>query len=249
MPYRNNFLHPVHIVSTRYIFLVRHGQNDHTSPPPDRSGGGLTAIGRQQAAATAERLAALLSPLRNETPANEGLPPAGAPGCIHTSTLRRARQTAEIIGARFLDTPLEISQDLEECIPYLPQKYLKWRRSLPETEDVPVPDTTDLAFWHSRIPAHASWAWVESGVVRAKRCFTKYFLPARSAPEVEIIVSHGNMIRYLICRAMGVPARCWVDLDIRNCGIAEVRINALQGCRVYSHNDTGHLPVHLHTFI
>ena len=86
-------------------------------------------------------------------------------------------------------------------------------------------------------------------MVRAKRCFTKYFLPARSDQEVEIIVSHGNMIRYLICRAMGVPARCWVDLDIRNCSIAEVRISVDGGRRVYSHNDTGHLPVHLHTFI
>jgi broad specificity phosphatase PhoE len=236
-------------VNTRFIFLVRHGQNDHSTPPPDEYGGGLTSIGRQQATATADRLASLLSVHRSETHANEGLPPAGEPDIIRTSTLRRARQTAEVIASRFSSAAVDVSPVLEECIPFLPDSYLIWRYSQTSSENIPAPQDSQLNFWHALIPKNADWRWVEAGLLRSKQAYLKYFVPAQSEHQVEIIVSHGNMIRYLLCCALGVPERFWVNLDIRNCGISEVRIDTQGNCRVYSHNDTGHLPVALQTFI
>jgi probable phosphoglycerate mutase len=77
------------------VLLVRHGESDHTLRGPE----GLTPLGRQQAAAVAERLAA------------EG------PAAVYSSTEVRAIETAAVIAERL---GVGVTQDCGLCTWHTP---------------------------------------------------------------------------------------------------------------------------------
>ena len=137
---------------------------------------------------------------------------------LYSSDLRRAVQTAEIIHKAMGDVAYSVDTGLREC--YLPAPSLK---------DVPLEA-------------------IKAGEEHAAAAFARYFLPAQERDEVEIVVSHGNLIRYLIARALGQPAESWIRLRTLNCGISEVHVESDGQIWVVSYNDVGHLPEHLVTY-
>jgi broad specificity phosphatase PhoE len=86
---------------------------------------------------------------------------------------------------------------------------------------------------------------LEAGEKRALAAFEK-FLSARTRLTNEIIVSHGNVIRYWTARVLGCSDR-WFRLRTHNCGVTELEINSAGSMWVVSYNDVGHLPAHLIT--
>jgi probable phosphoglycerate mutase len=89
-------------MAQRFLYLVRHGQYARDDTLPGDPDGSLTALGREQAALVAERLAAL---------------PVAA---IHHSDLRRATETAAIIATRLPGATLRPSPLLRERVPAIP---------------------------------------------------------------------------------------------------------------------------------
>lgn len=82
--------------------------------------------------------------------------------------------------------------------------------------------------------------------LRAERAFARFFRPTRK-DRIELYVCHGNLIRYLVCRAMGVPAVRWMRLVSHNCGVTTIVVRATGAVRVVSYNQTAHLPPRLVT--
>ena len=62
-------------------------------------------------------------------------------------------------------------------------------------------------------------------------------------------MTHGNLLRYLVCRALDLPPERWTNFEINNCGITEILIEHDGRMQLVSHNDTGHLPSYLKTFL
>ncbi|PIV81531.1 hypothetical protein COW53_03865 [bacterium CG17_big_fil_post_rev_8_21_14_2_50_64_8] len=93
---------PSHDDPTRTLWLIRHGEYDHGVDAPDE--GDLVALGRQQARLLAARLS--------------GYPVSFT--SLQTSTMARARETAEILAARFPDLTLQTFDDIRECTPTIP---------------------------------------------------------------------------------------------------------------------------------
>jgi serine/threonine-protein phosphatase PGAM5 len=143
---------------------------------------------------------------------------------IYSSTLRRATETAEIIAWEFPDIPLQRSQGLWECYPCIP----------------PIPVYIEH---FAQIPAEE----IAQGQQQAEKAFDKYFKRARGKDKHEILISHGNLIRYLVCRVLEVQPEAWGSMDICNCGISTVLIKSDDRRILVSHNDVGHLPTHLIT--
>ncbi len=85
----------------RTIVLIRHGEYEHDHDCDEDVGCGLVALGRQQARLAADRLKAM--PITFTS--------------IQASAMTRARQTGEIIAARFPDLELAIHRDIRECTP------------------------------------------------------------------------------------------------------------------------------------
>ena len=135
---------------------------------------------------------------------------------IYSSDLPRALQTAEIIRGAIKNVEYEIDAGLRECL-------------------LPIPSL-------SNVPLEVQ----KAGEQHATAAFAKYMRPAEQKEEIEIVVSHGNLIRYLIARALGQADR-WIRFRTLNCGISEVHVES-DGIWVVSYNDVGHLPAHLVTY-
>lgn len=194
-------------MGTRTLYLVRHGQQAATRDPgaeEDNLGTGLTRLGIQQARAVARRL--------QEVPLS----------MIHTSTLRRAAQTARAIAAAWPNVPVTATDDLWEAMPAVP---------------VGVP--TGLAASFSR--------QVGEDAARIRAAFTTYFQPSADVDLNEVIVCHGNLIRYFACRVLHVPAAAWASMMIHHCGLTVIKIEEDGRRFLVSHNDVGHLPPELRT--
>ncbi|WP_413576685.1 histidine phosphatase family protein [Bdellovibrio sp. HCB290] len=82
------------------------------------------------------------------------------------------------------------------------------------------------------------------------RAFTKYFKATRK-DSVEVLICHGNVIRYLVCKVLGINTLAWRTMDIKQCGITIVEIRSKGTNRrvLISHNEVGHIPKDLRTFL
>ena len=79
--------------------------------------------------------------------------------------------------------------------------------------------------------------------------FEKYFTFSKKE-STQLIVCHGNVMRYLVCKALGIPTLKWMRLGIKHGGISIIQLNAkTKVMSVMSHNDVGHIPVQHQTFI
>ena len=151
---------------------------------------------------------------------------------IHTSSMSRAAETARIINANFYKVPLRQDNLLRECVPTVPPRleahYSDYARSSPD-------------FSMADVLAHR---------IQADDAFTRYFKPPpqnAANDGHELIICHGNIIRYFISRAMDAPADSWANLFMLNCGISVVRIDDHGLMTVMTHNNVEHLPAHLRT--
>ena len=66
--------------------------------------------------------------------------------------------------------------------------------------------------------------------------------------EFEIIVGHGNVIRYMFCRSVQLPPEAWLRYSILNCSITYlvIRPNGIVSARMLG--DIGHMPYDHYTF-
>ncbi|CAL8128509.1 unnamed protein product [Orchesella dallaii] len=85
---------------------------------------------------------------------------------------------------------------------------------------------------------------------RIEATFRKYFHradPDQEEDSFEIIVSHSNVIRYCVCRALQVPGEAWHRLSLNNCSITFLSILPNGRVILRALGDSGHMPVDLHT--
>lgn len=85
--------------------------------------------------------------------------------------------------------------------------------------------------------------------MQADRAFKKYFTFSKTKRTV-LLVCHGNIIRYLVCKSLGIDTDSWTKFDIKQCGITIVELNSKDNSiKVIGHNDVGHIPIEMQTFI
>ena len=180
------------------LYLIRHGDYDSDDRRDSDAGKALNPLGREQARLVGERLAAL--PVTFDS--------------LHASSMRRARETAEIVSG-LLDLPVQLATDIRECTP------TAWR------EDIRAKlDPREAAACEAQLEA----------------AFAHYFEPSPERDSREILVCHGNVIRYLVCRALGVDTQAWGGMTIANCSITVIEVRPDGDLRLVAFDDVGHLP-------
>ena len=179
------------------LILVRHAE-----PEEDARGRcygsldvGLSAAGREHA----ERLAAALAGL--------------GPVAVHTSPRRRARETAEPIGAACGLEPV-VDRDLREIDfgDFEGRTYEEIERSEPELFRVWMETPTLVCF-----PGGESYADLKA---RAARAIERARAAHPGGPVV--VVSHGGPIRAALAAWLDLPDEAIFRLDQRYCGITLV---------------------------
>ncbi len=86
-----------------------------------------------------------------------------------------------------------------------------------------------------------------NGSRRADRAFAYYFKPARGSDKLDVVVCHGNLIRALFCRAMGVPPEYWLSMMPTHAGITVIGVESSRRVRPIAFNETLHLPPEMRT--
>lgn len=74
------------------------------------------------------------------------------------------------------------------------------------------------------------------------RVFAERFKPASGAERRELLVCHGNVIRYLTTKAMGVDPKAWLSMSIGHASLTTIRVAPDGSMQVIAVGDVGHLP-------
>jgi serine/threonine-protein phosphatase PGAM5 len=140
---------------------------------------------------------------------------------LWTSPFTRARETADIIAQALSGLAPRLAPDLAECTP-----------------------TT----WRKDIMAGLAAGEAEACVAQLERAFARFFVPSPTGDRHELLVCHGNVIRWLWCRALGVETAAWLGMAIANCSITVIQVKPDGACKLYVFGDAAHLPVELQTY-
>ncbi|HUE29052.1 MAG TPA: histidine phosphatase family protein [Solirubrobacteraceae bacterium] len=179
------------------VLLVRHGETDDNRPPLRFQGWRDTPLndtGRRQAAELAERIA------------GDGI------ATLWSSDLSRARETAEIVGARLglaprLDWRLREANRgdwegrlFEDVAREEPQRYAAWMRAGPEWR---FPGGESLAEQQARVAASIE--------------------DARAAGEPPaLLVCHGGSIRVILCLSDPRGLDAFHEFEVPNTAVVKV---------------------------
>jgi serine/threonine-protein phosphatase PGAM5 len=138
----------------------------------------------------------------------------------YVSPMQRARDTADMIGAERPGARFEVLPDLAECTP-------PTRRAEAMQDETPE----DLAACQAQLD----------------RVFAAYFEPPTGGDDGVLMVCHGNVIRYLVTRALGVYTKAWLEMSVGHASITRIRIEPDGRMKVLSVGDVGHLPPNFRT--
>lgn len=136
------------------------------------------------------------------------------------SPFTRARQTAQILRDELPGSQLRIVPELAECTP-------------PTRRAEAVRDE----------PAAAQAACKK----RLDALFAARFVPSAGGDRNELLVAHGNVIRYLVTRALGVDTTSWLEMSVHNASLTVIRVEPDGRFKVIAVGDSGHLPPSLGT--
>jgi serine/threonine-protein phosphatase PGAM5 len=139
---------------------------------------------------------------------------------MYVSPVQRARDTAAIIAGDFPGRHFEVVDDLAECTP---------------------------PTWRTKIMAQEKPAELAACKAQFDRLFARYFKPASGQERTELMVCHGNVIRNMVVRALGVDPKAWLEMSVGNASITRIRIEADGKFKVISVGDVGHIPPNLRT--
>jgi serine/threonine-protein phosphatase PGAM5 len=140
---------------------------------------------------------------------------------LWTSPLTRARETAAIIAQSLPGLTPRIAPELAECTP-----------------------TT----WRKDVTATLKAGEAEACRAQLETVFARFFVPSSAGDRHELLVCHGNVIRWLWCRALGVEPGAWLGMAIANCSLTVIQVKPDGACKLYVFGDAAHLPAELQTY-
>jgi serine/threonine-protein phosphatase PGAM5 len=139
---------------------------------------------------------------------------------ITSSTLTRAQQTAVEIRAALPEVPGSASSLLSECTP---------------PSNAPAADAAATA---------AQVACKQ----RFDMAFEKLAVPATGADRHDVLVCHGNVIRYFVSRALGIDTRLFANFAVANASLTILRVRRDGTMQVMAVGDAGHIPPNLQSY-
>lgn len=132
-----------------------------------------------------------------------------------SSDYLRAAQTADDMG-RVMKMPVERDSLIHECTP---------------TSERPEAMRNHTAYEIALCDGNLAAAWA------------KYFVPAKGADVHEVLVCHGNVIRWMVTRALGNDPSKWLRMDIANASITVIAVRPDGSTRLVLYSDASHVPI------
>lgn len=139
-----------------------------------------------------------------------------------SSTMTRAMQTSQVIQNEFPEIVFEQSDLIRECTP---------------------------PTWREDVMTETNTADVEECINNLEQAYQKYFIPSPNDKDRnDIIVCHGNVIRYFVTKVLKVDTMSWLQMSISNCSLTIIRILPNGNMKLDAFSDYGHIPENMRTF-
>ena len=82
-----------------------------------------------------------------------------------------------------------------------------------------------------------------------EEAFARIFRPATGeSDEHDVVVCHGNIIRWYACKILEVDPIAWLQMSVANCSITVVQVRADGSMKLISFADSGHIPYPMTTY-
>lgn len=78
---------------------------------------------------------------------------------------------------------------------------------------------------------------------RLNAAWDRFAAPNATDITHEVLVCHGNVIRWLVCRALGADPQRWTRMEIANCSLTMIQVRPDGTTRVQMFNEVAHLPL------
>lgn len=218
---------PPPTATLRQFLMVRHGQycNESNKDAAD-SDKQLTALGKQQAASTGRFLReAMLSRVGDQIFIASKL------DRVYVSELTRAKQTA----AALLDAYCEGDRDAAAALLASPDGLLNER--FPCDPEPAYPKRAKVS--HMKLVEDAFHKYIHRPDDETQHTST----------VTELMVGHGNIIRYFTCRALQLPPEAWLRLSIPHCSVTNLVIRRNGTVKLVAYGSFSHLAPQLQTVL
>jgi len=126
--------------------------------------------------------------------------------------MQRARDTAAVMHETLATLPVAQSPLLRECMP-------------------PVFESVE-----------AEAAERAACAKQLDQAFAEFFTPTKNANRNDILVAHGNVIRYLVMKALKVDTRAWLGMSVPHASLTVIQVYADGSTKVLAVGDSGHIP-------
>jgi len=141
---------------------------------------------------------------------------------LTSSTMTRARETAIVINQDFPKLKLQQLDLIRECTPST------WRKDIMEETD-----SLELIECKANL----------------ENAFQDIFVPSPDSNDRnDIIVCHGNVIRYFVTKVLNVDPMSWLQMSITNCSLTIIRVLPDGTMKLDTFSDYGHIPENMRTF-
>ena len=134
-----------------------------------------------------------------------------------SSTLLRARETAAVMHETLTSVPLAQSSLISECTP-------------------PVLEAAEGEAARERAEC----------AKQLDQAFAEFFTATKGAKRSnDILVAHGNVIRYLVMKALKVDPRAWPGMSVAHASLTVIQVQPDGSMKVLAVGDSGHIPAPL----
>ena len=140
---------------------------------------------------------------------------------LYVSTLKRGIESGDEIKAQLPGATICQTDTIQECLPG-PARGL---------QTVLDPDSPR----------------VKEGLAHSKAAFDTYFVPPGDRVVNDVFVSHGNLIRALVCLALDVDRSAWGKLVIFHASITHFVVGPDAQVHLLTFSEIGHMPRELRT--
>ena len=141
---------------------------------------------------------------------------------LQASAMTRARQTAETMAPWFPEVELQVLRDIRECT--MTTRYESVMKGL--------------------APGEAAEC-----EARLQGAFERIFTPAAGPDdEFDVVVAHGNVIRWFVTMALQVDETAWLGMSVAHCSITTIQVRGDGSFKVIGVGDSGHIPYDMTTF-
>jgi serine/threonine-protein phosphatase PGAM5 len=233
---------------TTHIILVRHGHYMAQSNAMADMNASLTPNGIKQARQTGHFLREYLD-ARGVLKRFPEFP-------IHHSGVQRSAQTAQIIAEVLKpNTPLLENKLFREAWPGNPLPQTNQKVIAREKLDNMVSDCARLQIIYRTMFRHVIPVDLNSREVQLSEEDVKKFhslfgssTQARLNDRYRVIVCHANIIRWFVCKALGVdPDGTWGRMRSNHCSVTAMEVDSVGNVTLGFVNQTGHLGAELMT--